>query len=107
MKDPRILGAIMGGDEKDIPFLLLELAIKGEAHPDTAVDLWPMIEKANEGLAAKIRLRQSMVLFAATEKPFLRIFKGTINRRAVLQSYTAEIEQLYRRILECMKLEST
>ncbi|RDL38882.1 Uncharacterized protein BP5553_03222 [Venustampulla echinocandica] len=97
MKDPRISGAIMGGDERDMPFLLLELADKGAVPPDIVVDLWPVIEKANEDLAIEIRLKQNMVLIATAEKPLQRIFKGTINRRAALEGYTTEIEELYRR----------
>ncbi|CAG8979441.1 hypothetical protein HYALB_00011954 [Hymenoscyphus albidus] len=93
LKDPRVTGAIMGGDGQMRPFLLLELA-DNSAH-ETIDSLWPTIEAANDSLSAEIQLQKNMVLLTKEGKRMKRGFKGLPKRRETLLDYAKEIENLY------------
>jgi hypothetical protein len=90
LQDPRIVGAIAGGDGQKIPFLLLKS--NGDIEMD---NLWTHIQNASKKLALDIRVRKDMVIFTTLEKRMQRGFKGTIKRRATLEDYSKEIEELY------------
>ena len=57
--------------------------------------LWPIIEKANHQCPAHARISKSRILFTTPEKPMSRAGKGTVQRRATLADYSAEIDALY------------
>jgi hypothetical protein len=91
LQDSRIIGAVAGGDGQKVPFLLLE------TDDEVEIDaLWRKIQEATKDLATEIRVRKDMVIFTTPEKSMQRGFKGTIKRRATLEDYTNEIEDMYR-----------
>lgn len=93
LKDSRITGAIMGGDAKPKPFLLLELA--DNSAEETVDSLWPTIEAANSELPPEIQLRKNMVLLTRDGKRMTHGFKGLPKRRETLENFAKEIEDMY------------
>lgn len=117
----KIRAALIGGAGRSRPFLLLELAdtegadgfgdglkqgeevieINGEkkTNVNAVLDgLWPVIQEANEHLAVETHLLKELVLIASKEKPFVRLGKGTVDRRSTFRSYEKEIESMYARV---------
>ena len=87
-----VTGVIMGGDGRDLPFLLVEM---GEA--GVAGELWKLVDEINEKVARDIRVESEMVLFTKREKAMVRVGnKQTVNRRKTLELYAEEIDELYR-----------
>ena len=117
----KIKAALIGGAGKSRPFLLLELldpegdrilrngfkkgeeivGINGQKKTDADLvieEIWPVIEEANEHLVAETRLLKGLVLVATKEKPFVRLGKGSVDRRSTFRLYDKEIESMYARI---------
>ncbi|EKG10493.1 AMP-dependent synthetase/ligase [Macrophomina phaseolina MS6] len=57
--------------------------------------LWSAVEAANVPNAKNTRIVKSMIAFASREKPFARTAKHSIARRATLDLYADEIDELY------------
>jgi hypothetical protein len=97
LKDPAVKAAVMGGEGKKVPFLLVELADQDQDDGEALKTLWPAIEKINGETNWEIKLNKEMILFAKKGKPLRRVMgKGTTNRRATVEEYAAEIEKLYQ-----------
>ncbi|KAL8732909.1 MAG: hypothetical protein Q9166_002510 [cf. Caloplaca sp. 2 TL-2023] len=58
-------------------------------------NIWPTIEKANNDAPAYARVSKSHILFTTPKKPMSRAGKGTVQRKATIASYSAEIDALY------------
>ncbi|KAH8691535.1 hypothetical protein BGW36DRAFT_388500 [Talaromyces proteolyticus] len=63
-------------------------------------DIWPTVQKANEGAARHARLMKDRIGVASPSKPFKITPKGTIQRRRVINDYSDEIEALYARSVQ-------
>ena len=120
-QDPRVRGALIGGEGRKKPFLILELADDHsiEEHensndPDLAATtaesaepaaktsaalllatVRPSIERANALCSPYVRLSEALTLIASPKKPFARTAKGTVARRDTLERYAREVEALY------------
>ncbi|MCJ1425624.1 hypothetical protein MMC29_003524 [Sticta canariensis] len=57
--------------------------------------LWPVVQEVNQLYPTDSRISKSRILFTNPQKPMLRAGKGTIQRRATLESYVEEIDALY------------
>lgn len=55
--------------------------------------VWPSVQEANTVAPAHARVEKSLIL--VVNRPLIRAGKGTIQRAASIQQYTAEIESLY------------
>ena len=58
-------------------------------------NLWPTIQEANKQCPAHARVTKSRILFTTPENPMSRTGKGTVQRKATIGMYSAEIEALY------------
>jgi hypothetical protein len=102
-KDRRVKGVVMGGAGREAPFLLVELDA-GIDEEKAREELWPLVGEANSGVLREIRLREEMIMFTSKGKPMKRVFgKGTVNRRATIEEYKGEIDDLYQRRAEQTK----
>lgn len=54
----------------------------------------PVVEEANSVAPAFSRIFKELILVADNKKPFLRAEKGTVMRKATLDVYAQEIEDL-------------
>lgn len=60
-------------------------------------EIWPIVQAANQTIAAHGRVMKSKIGFASKAKPFKKTPKGTTQRRAVLRDYEKEINAIYER----------
>ncbi len=99
MNHPNIRSAIIGGQGRKRPFLILELGSETEVsktEEKTEIDrLWSVVEKANEQCSDYVRLSKELTMLAEPTKPFVRTAKGTVARRECLTLYKEEISDLY------------
>jgi acyl-coenzyme A synthetase/AMP-(fatty) acid ligase len=97
---PNVQVAIVGGEGRSRPFVMIELAggkvmtseMEREAKLD---DIWPYIERANERCADVVKIAREHVLFTDPEKPLPRTAKDTILRGAAISLYSSEIDVRY------------
>ncbi|KAI2610579.1 acetyl-CoA synthetase-like protein [Hypoxylon sp. NC1633] len=101
-KHPDIEGAVMFGNQRFEAGVLIELKVKNTLSPQDMDNyikkIWPTIEQANQDAPAHARVATSHVLFSKPEKPFLRTPKATVMRKATLDQYAEEINNLYREV---------
>ena len=91
-----VSGALVTGQARFQPALLIELKTANERETNLAIDeLWPAVEAANEIVPGHGRIVRSMILLAEANKPFIRAGKGTIVRKLTETAYAGEIEKLY------------
>ncbi|MCJ1308867.1 hypothetical protein MMC25_002522 [Agyrium rufum] len=57
--------------------------------------IWPVMEQANSECPAHAKVSRSHVLFVDPTKPMARAGKGTVQRKATISLYLAEIDALY------------
>lgn len=95
--DPHVRSALIGGDQRHRPFLLLEMLDQASCQdPQQQMDaVWPMVEKANEQSMEEVHLIKPLTMLAIPSKPLPRTTKGTIARREALKLYQDEINALY------------
>jgi thioester reductase-like protein/aryl carrier-like protein len=95
---PSIKGALVVGQEKFQPALILEPREPCKT-PEDAEQLiehiWPTVEKVNEVTVAHGRIVRQLVMVSDPKLPFLRTPKGTVQRRLTIAAYQAKIDNLY------------
>lgn len=88
----------MGGEGRDVPFLLMELVDQEISVENVKQVLWPMIEGIAKRMSSLLRLEKEMIIFTSPEKLIKKVSgKGTINRRGTIEDYSEEIVGLYER----------
>ena len=99
-KCPDIKVALVGGDRRPRPCLIVELlnvAVSGSREKEAWLDrIWPVVEKTNELCSDYVRLSRDLIAFIDPRKPLVQTAKGTISRRQSLALYEKEIDDLYR-----------
>lgn len=96
-KDRRVKGVVMGGEGREVPFLLVELD-EGIDEEKVREEMWCLVEEVNSRVLSEIRLGEEMTMFTVEGKPMKRVMgKGTVNRRATIQEYEGKIEKLYQK----------
>ena len=90
---PGVRTAIIGGEGRHRPFVLIDLT-----DPTKEIDfetVWPYIDRANERCADVVKLDRSRVLFTEPSKPLPRTAKATVLRKPALALYGSAIDRLY------------
>ncbi|KAL8991407.1 MAG: hypothetical protein Q9169_007874, partial [Polycauliona sp. 2 TL-2023] len=107
--DPRIRGALVGGDGRPRPFLILELSealLSGAAESTDREssrqqakinDIWSAVKIANEQCLQSARLTKALTLMAGADQPLPRTAKGNIARHDAAALYAKQIDMLYAR----------
>lgn len=104
-----IKAALIGGEGRKKPFLILELASsaqgvemgseEGFAALNSVIErLWPVVEKANEQCSEYVQLSKQLTMLTSPLRPFLRTAKDTVARRDSLGLYKDEISALYAKV---------
>jgi thioester reductase-like protein len=100
-QNPEVSAAIVVGAQRFQAALMLEPA--ANAAPQSTAEeaafierVWPSIQEANKAAPAHARIEKAMILPMSPEKPVIRAGKGTIQRAATVQQYSAELDKLYR-----------
>ena len=93
---PNISGALVIGQNRFQPALIVEMNADCHAHGDGFIEeIWPVVESANVKMPGYGRIARSMILLAQPDKPLVRAGKGTVVRKLSENAYTKEIEDLY------------
>ena len=96
---PEVRSALVLGQGRSEAGLLVEPSQSSQLSIDERAalieKLWPTIQEANKQCPAHARVMKSRILFTTPEKPMSRAGKGTVQRKATLASYSAEIDALY------------
>ncbi|KAI0096933.1 male sterility protein-domain-containing protein [Nemania sp. FL0031] len=89
---------IMSGEGRFQASLLVERDPKtaSRASAGEVIDeLWPFVERANISSSTHSRITKSLIFIAPSQKPFYRSAKGTLQRKATIKSFEAELNELY------------
>ncbi|KAH9983958.1 hypothetical protein F4779DRAFT_612381, partial [Xylariaceae sp. FL0662B] len=58
--------------------------------------IWPSVQAANTGSPSHGRIHRNMIVFTSADKPMLRAGKGTVQRKATVDLYATELEDVYQ-----------
>ena len=98
-RHPYVKAALIGGQGKPRPFVLIELdgssTALEDSHNSNLAETWPVIAQANEKCSEYVRLSKDLVIFTQAQKPLPRTVKNTVPRQPSFDLYTLEIERLY------------
>lgn len=90
---PQIAEALVGGDGKPTPFVILQLAESGANI--TEEEIWQIVKELNEKFSAEVHIPRTNVLLTTPDRPLKKLGKGTLNRIGILADYENEIAGLY------------
>ena len=103
MSHPDVQAAVVGGDGRARPFLILDVrrdripAGVGQHDIDLIEHVWPVVNEANEKCKEMVRLKKELTILVAPDKPIERTAKGTVSRRAAIELYKNEVDEAYKR----------
>ncbi|KAI9871439.1 MAG: hypothetical protein M1830_002912 [Pleopsidium flavum] len=98
----RVRSAIIAGEGRIRPFLLLEAAVDSpssdEDREKMVEDIWPIVQKANGLCSEYVQLTRPLIIITSAEKPLKRLAKGSVDRRNSLGEYQLEIDAVYDKV---------
>lgn len=104
---PRVRCALVGGEGRQKPFLILEVLEELPEGSATSLDsnsswrqgvideIWPVVEEANKSCVETIQLTKELTLLAGVDRRLPRTAKGTVARREAARLYKEQIDELY------------
>ncbi|KAK6952390.1 hypothetical protein Daesc_006926 [Daldinia eschscholtzii] len=96
-KSPELSGVLVVGSQRFQAGLLIEPVVKPLTTAGEAAlieRIWPSVEEANKDAPAHARVEKALIL-VASDRPFIRAGKGTIQRPVTIVQYAADIDKLY------------
>ena len=98
-RHPKVQAALIGGERRKRPFLLVEMApCDGEnkmRRRHLQEMIWPTVQKANESCTEPFRLSKSLIIIAKASRPLVRSPSGAVLRRESFALYKKDIDKLY------------
>ena len=96
-KHPLVRLALIGGEARPKPFLIIELVDQDSGGGDSHIlkTIWSAAESANRMCSEYVRLTPELVVFTDAARPLVRSAKGTPLRQQSFLLYKDEIEKLY------------
>jgi thioester reductase-like protein/aryl carrier-like protein len=97
---PAVESALVCGEGREQCALLVELSSTESSEEEVPEEelveqLWPIVQKANEKCPEYGRVMKDMVIVAKQGKRTVRADKGTVQRKPTLESFAAELDELY------------
>ncbi|ORY71894.1 uncharacterized protein BCR38DRAFT_480371 [Pseudomassariella vexata] len=92
---PKIEAAMVGGEGKEKPFVIVQACQDAGVKGLDADELWDVVKGLNEKMSAEVHILRENVILADQEKPLKKLAKGTLDRRGILADYNDEVEKLY------------
>jgi len=97
---PAVKAALIIGEYRFSASLLVELQDtktprSEEERHERLDEIWSVVESANKIAPGFAKIPKSLVVFATSEKPFLRAGKGTVQRQLTVKAYAEELDRLY------------
>jgi thioester reductase-like protein len=107
MSHTYVKGALMAGEFRFMPSLLVELDVTrmpaGMTDGQIVEAIWPKIEEANKIAPRFAKISRTLIL--ATEVSFRRSGKGTIQRKLTTKDRAEDLNQLYKSAAEGLLLD--
>ena len=98
-RHPKVQAALVGGERRKRPFLLVEMApcdAELRMRKRQLIEMiWPMVQKGNESMTENFRLSKSLIIVAKSSKPLMRASNGNVMRRETFAVYKKDIDKLY------------
>ncbi|KFX85799.1 hypothetical protein V490_09403 [Pseudogymnoascus sp. VKM F-3557] len=98
---PLIKGAVVVGQDRFQPALILEPASPPKTHEESEAiieSVWPLIIDLNKETVAHGRISKQLVVLSDPDLPFPRAPKGTVQRSLVAQAYRVKIDEVYKQV---------
>ncbi|KAI1630502.1 hypothetical protein EDD37DRAFT_672726 [Exophiala viscosa] len=92
---PAVMGAIIVGQSRFQPSLLIEPRVQPEDTESFVEEIWPTVQMANAYGPAHGKISKTYIAVSTSGKPFIRAGKGTIVRQKTTDLYASGIDQLY------------
>ena len=97
---PAVKAALIIGEYRFSASLLVELQDtkvprSEEERHERLDEIWSAVEAANKIAPGFAKIPKSLVVFATSQKPFLRAGKGTVQRQLTVKAYAEELDRLY------------
>ena len=99
---PEVQSALVVGEGRFQTGLLIEIKSRNVTQEEklkVRKSLWPHIEEANLDCPAHGKISKDLILFASSQKRFRRSGKGTVQRKATIESYESELDTMYEFVL--------
>ncbi|OBT65192.1 NRPS-like protein [Pseudogymnoascus sp. 23342-1-I1] len=96
---PLIKGAIVVGQDRFQPALILEPATLPKTHEESEAIIesaWPLINDLNKVTVSHGRISKELVVLSDPDLPFSRASKGTVQRGLTVQAYRLNIDDIYK-----------
>lgn len=98
-----VTGALVVGQARFAPAAIIELedelARKVENKEEREAmrnAIWPFVVEANRSAPGQAQIARDKIIFNNPSKPFVRVAKGTVMRKATTKLYEKEIDELYQ-----------
>ena len=97
---PHVRAALVGGQGRTGPYLLVESVTHGNksgSSEDLLNELWPSFQAANERLIFLKEgwITKERVIVAPETRPFARLVKGSVDRTSTIKDFEQDIENCY------------
>ena len=95
---PAVSAAVVAGQGRFQASLLIEPTLcpgTEEARSSLMSEIWPTVERTNYSCVAQGRIEKDLVMLTLPEKPMLRTEKGTVRKKATIEAYRREIDEMY------------
>ena len=95
---PAVTHALVAGHGRFQASLIIEPIAQpgGEKEAKALTDqIWPTVETANDACASQGRIERRLVMLTKPDKPMLTTGKATIRKRATINAYEEELDELY------------
>jgi acyl carrier protein len=98
-----ITGALVVGQARFAPAAVIELEdgisrkVQDKEEREAFLNaFWPFVAEANKSAPAHAQIARDKIIFNDPEKRFVRVAKGTVQRKATTKLYEKEIDELYK-----------
>lgn len=105
---PAIKGAIVVGDQRFQPALILEpvkIPADKAAAESLIADVWPLVEQVNKLTVSHGRILRDFIVISDPERPFARSPKGSIQRNPTIRDYKDFIDKVYNQVDEGVDMQ--
>ena len=95
---PDVKFALVTGTHRHQPAIIIQLLDfrDDEEHKQRILDtIWAIVSKMNEEFPIQGRVKKSLMMFTLPDKDFPVVGKGIVQRKAAIQLYQRELDELY------------
>ena len=93
---PDVVAALMFGDGRAFPVLLVEFDERGRPAAQCLESAWSYIEQTGHDMCpAGVCVQKERIVFVQKDRPLPRAYKGTLQSPRALRAYAQEVDAIY------------